>query len=106
MSGASWRKHALHKLAAGDYLLLSNDGRTLWRVQRYTDGPSAGLADWPRDLTFWRVLRWPRVLSKDAKLDEYDLDDLSRWHEVTSMLRTRRDAIDATLDPDPRGGGA
>ncbi len=98
------RRYALRRIGAGDYLLPSNDGRTLWRVQRYTDGPSAGLADWPRDLTFWRVLRWPHALSEDTKLDEYDVGDLSRWHEVAEMFKTRRDAIRAALSPDPRGG--
>lgn len=100
------RRYGLHKLAAGDYLLLSNDGRTMWRLNRYQDGPSFGLEQEPRDRWLWRVLRWPEPLTASTRLSKrYDMDDLSRWDEVASWLATRAEAIDYALSYDPRGGG-
>lgn len=91
------RKYALRKLGVGDYLLLSNDGRTLWRLHRYQDGPSYGLEDMPRDRWFWRAFSWPKPLAKDTRLDAFDVDDLSRWREEATMLSTRQEAIDCAL---------
>lgn len=99
------RRYPLRKLAAGDYLLSSNDGRTLLRICRHEDGPSHGLDDWPRDRWFWQALRWPEPVTSSTRLSKrYDVDDLSRWHEIATHLDTRRDAIDAALRFDPRGG--
>lgn len=91
------RKHALRKLGVGDYLLLSNDGRTLWRLSRYQDGPSYGLEDMPRDRWFWRVFVCRSPFAKDTLPDQYDLGDRSLWREEATMLSTRREAIDCAL---------
>ena len=92
------RGYRLRKISAGDWLLLGNDGRTLWRLNRYQDGPTFGLDDWPRDRWFWRTLRWPEPISSDTRLDKFDVSDLGRWHEIASMLATRGAAIEAALD--------
>ena len=34
------RKYALTKIDPGDYLLPSNDATVLYRIRKYTDGPS------------------------------------------------------------------
>jgi hypothetical protein len=104
------RRYALRKVRAGDYLLLTDRRQALWRVQRYEDGPSYGLDDWPRDRTFWRVLRWSgQLTSAMRRLDSYEVDDLDRWHETDCMLGTRCEAIGRVLDaetPQARVPGA
>lgn len=61
------RKYAMTRIATGDYLLPSNDARTIWRIERYTDGPSLGL-DWPR---VWRGVALdgrPRLRGRLARM--------------------------------------
>jgi hypothetical protein len=90
------RRHALRRLGPGDYLLVSNDGRGLYRIRRYVDGPSGGL-DWPRDRKFWGADKWkdssiPTSLSRD------DLDDPARWRsELYEMDETREQVIEKVL---------
>jgi hypothetical protein len=103
------RRYALTKARPGDYLLLSNDGRTMWRLTRYQDGPSYGLDDWPRDRWFWQAARWPEPITPETKLSkQYDIGDLSRWYVTDQMLATREEAIQCALAPapDPRGGSS
>lgn len=88
------RKHALIKIAAGDYVLLSNDAQTLWRIESYEDGPSYGLTDWPRDRTLWRLLRWTGDVGVGAYID---LGDRDRWEGVEDWFERRADAIEAAL---------
>jgi hypothetical protein len=52
------RKYTLHRIAKGDYLLPGNDGKTLWRIRKYEDGPSHGVDSMPRDREFWGVWKW------------------------------------------------
>jgi hypothetical protein len=96
-SSSPQRKYALHKVAKGDYLLLSNDGLTMWRLVRYQDGPSYGLEDEPRDQWFWQVLRWPKPMEQGKRLDKFDMSDLWHWNAYALNLGTRAEAIDVAL---------
>lgn len=87
------RKYALTRLAAGDYLLPSNDARTIWRIRRYVDGPSQGL-DVPRDRDFWGVWRFNGPVDENTQVDPDDTDSWDMW---SSALDTRADAIDEAL---------
>jgi hypothetical protein len=92
------RKYAMTKLEAGDYLLPSNDGETIFRIHRYVDGPSFGLLDWPRDKELWGAYRWePRRKGEMPETAE-DLDDWDLWGTVATTCETRKAAIDAALD--------
>lgn len=91
MSGE--RKYALVRLKAGDYILPSNDGQTLWRIARYTDGPSSGL-DLPRDREFWGVWRWTGRVIEGEYLDT---EDWQSWEFFQGMYDARSEAIDAAL---------
>lgn len=93
--GAPERRYVLTRVEAGDYLLPSNDGAALWRLVRYVDGPSRGLADWPRDRQVWGVYRLARPFNGTLRPDE--VDDLTAWELIESMLETRREAIDVAL---------
>jgi hypothetical protein len=93
------RRYSLTKLGPGDYLLPSNDGETLWRIATYTDGPSFGLDDWPRDRTFWGAWRYDgRMRWREGVDDPEALLDCNDWSgPVDTYLATRREAIAGAL---------
>lgn len=93
-AAAIGRKYALTKITSGDYLLPSNNAETIWRIQRYEDGPSHGLVDWPHDRRFWRVLQWDGPFGMGVFVN---VDNMDRWEEYATMYGTRREAIDAAL---------
>jgi hypothetical protein len=87
------RKYVITKLRAGDYLLPSNDAQTIWRLQRYMDGPTAGIMDLPHDQWFWRLLRWA------GRLDDFvDVEDWDQWEECACMLGSRTEAVTTALN--------
>lgn len=88
------RKYVLTKIAAGDYVLPSNDGKTLWRIAKYTEGPSSGITDWPRDKEVWGVWRWEKQISVGAYLDT---EDWTRWPLSSGPHFSRAEAIQAAL---------
>jgi hypothetical protein len=74
------RKYVLTKVAPGDYLLPSNDGRTIWRIARYDERPNWRL---------WGLWRWNGPsLGVDVSHDGWGL-----WEMVDSRCETRADAI-------------
>lgn len=89
------RKYALTKIAAGDYLLPSNDAQTIYRIQRYTDGPSFGLMDWPRDRELWSVARWTGEVGPGCFVDTSP--ESERWEEVATCIATRREAVERAI---------
>lgn len=93
MTGQAERKYALTKLAAGDYLLPSNDGTTLWRVRIYEDGPSHGM-EIPADRDFWGIWKWAEAIEPGSYVDT---KDWSRWEFFEGTHDTRKQAIDAAL---------
>ena len=101
MSAPVERKYALQRVKAGDYLLLSNDGRTLWRIARYTEDGSATTQD-GRELRgeFWGTWLYERPAEKFAGVT----NDGSDWDGFTMdscLLRTRAKAIAAVLGRRP-----
>lgn len=93
------RRYALRRLEAGDYLLISNDARWVWRIRKYTDGPSSGLDDWSRDKEVWGLWVWdqPVVLGEtEIKVDGWD-----RWEFVEGPHSTRDESIRRSLEIDP-----
>lgn len=90
------RKYALTKIAAGDYLLLSNDTKTLWRIAKYIEGPSTGLEGWTRDKEVWGCWKWetPIVLGQTA----IEKDDWDRWEFWEGPHFSRAESIDRALE--------
>lgn len=86
------RKYAMTKLAPGDWLLPDNDGKRLWRIARYEDGPSHGLEDWPKDREVWGIWRW-----LEPRHGTIDPDDWAEWEMWEGSCQTRQDAIEAAL---------
>lgn len=84
------RKYVMTRLGRGDYLLPSNDGRRLFRVAVYEDGPSHGLAEWRADRTVWGVWVWQGGETVDVS---WDLD----WSMISGGFKTRREATDWAL---------
>jgi hypothetical protein len=101
------RKYQMTKIDAGDYVLLSNSQKSLWRFQRYEDGPSHGLQDWKADRQVWSCARYchqGRSLPNGSD-DMYDvLNDRERWVTVADTLTTRQQAIDCALECAKRRG--
>jgi hypothetical protein len=90
------RKYALTRIKAGDYILPSNDGKTLWRICKYRDGPSMGLDPevFPRDFERWQLRRWHRPVHSGSLVD---IEDWDRWEHWDESYDTRQEAIDAAL---------
>lgn len=91
------RKYVLTKISAGDYLLPSNDGATLFRIRQYEDGPSYGLDDWPNDRLLWALGCWDRPIGADPIVDVAAWD---RWDLLADGFATRKEAIDFALNID------
>lgn len=87
------RKYALTRITAGDYLLPSNDRSTLWRIRRYTDGPSLGL-EIPKDREFWGCWAWKGPVDGGVAIDP---DAWERWEMVCDFCDTRQQAINDAL---------
>jgi len=80
------RRYALTKVAPGDYLLPSNDGRTIWRIARYDERPNWRL---------WGLWRWR---NEGADVFAYiDTADWDRWEMVDARSETRAEAIREAL---------
>jgi hypothetical protein len=94
MTAAVERKYALSRIAAGDYVFPSNDGNTIWRVSRYTEGPSSGLDHLPRDRDYWGLWKWHEPVSTGGFIDTGSFE---RWDLVDSLYDTRAEAINAAL---------
>lgn len=85
------RKYALTKIKPGDYLLPSNDALAVYRIARYTEGPSSGIEDRTRDREVWGYWRWTGV-------GRYvDTGSWDRWDMIDGMYDTRAEAIDQAL---------
>lgn len=90
------RKYALTKIEAGDYLLLGNDGKTLWRVVKSEDGPSHGLDPkvFPKDFVEWQAWKWTGREHPET-VDDLVLGD-DRW-DYWERGDSREEAIQAAL---------
>jgi len=99
MSKTVERKYQMVKVKAGDYLLPSNSGKSIWRIYRYEDGPSHGLQDMKKDVTLWGYARYrgtPEQLTRDVDMDwEWDWE---QWVIVSDWLYKRQDAINGALE--------
>ena len=91
------RKYALHRIATGDYLLPSNDAKTVWRIAKYTEGPSSGVEGWTRDREVWGCWKWHRPMEIGNAVDT---GDWSGWEFWEGMCETRQEAVDAALKAD------
>ena len=95
------RKYALTKLGPGDYLLPSNDAKTLWRLRSYEDGPDYGLdpSAYPRNFTRWAVWRWTGNIHDALAIAESveNGEDYDKWDHHKDGHETRRQAVNAAL---------
>lgn len=91
------RTYALTKLGRGDYLLLSNDAKTLYRIARYEETGSIETQHGPLVGWFWGVWRYNGSV---LVMLDLDLDYLSNWDLYTmveSNDTTRARAIQSAL---------
>jgi hypothetical protein len=97
------RKWAMTRIRSGDYLLPSNDARTLWRISEYAEDGSAGNYDgagrWvPITGRFWQVSKFKGPLpAVDATLPD-DFLDWDNWETHTTGLLKRKYAVEVALN--------
>ena len=96
------RRWQMVRVSAGDYLLPSNDTRTLWRIYSYEEHGDAEIGDgrggWrPLRGTFWACARYERPFGSFDVLTEWDLLEWGNWLTWETTLATRREAVDAAL---------
>lgn len=95
------RKYALTRIKAGDYLLPSNDGATLFRLATYEED---GSGEFSSDGKTWRVLRgtfWAVYRRPMPALDQATADLLEwsdAWEWIAGPLDTRQQAIGEALN--------
>jgi len=105
------RVYAMTRLGDGDYLLPSNDARTLWRLYRYREDGSVTF-DNGRKLvgTFWAAAYYPGTLRQAHEgivrdLSDYGHATYERWITHDSLLPSRQAAIEAAMKAGARGVG-
>lgn len=97
------RKYQMTRLRRGDYLLPSNDRRTLWRIYAYEEDGSLERSDGTKVLgTFWACARRP--MPQPGALIDVD-EFLYTFGFWAGPFLTRRDAIDEALRVSDSEGG-
>lgn len=94
------RAYQMIRISAGDYLLPSNDGLILWRLQKYEEDGTATVQSGPgapeRALrgTFWSLYRWDGGFPTPEQVAaSLEAEDWERWQFWGGPFDTRNDAI-------------
>lgn len=85
------RRHQMTRIEAGEYLLPSNDGQTLWRITKFEDIDNR---------KYWSAWRWRGPLTEAQRVMNTDPDSFLEWHrweEWSSFCYTRKAAIEDAL---------
>lgn len=104
------RLYSMRRVAAGDYLLPSNDLKVLWRIHSYVDGKIHGLEVGYQARTFWRACWLPydeaaHLIETGELPDPWDFTITGHrhvWREADWFLPTRQAAIDCALRHDAK----
>lgn len=91
------RKYSLTKLVAGDYLLPSNDGKTLWRLRRGFNEQIADERGKIKKEFTWEVWRWTLGIVDGGRGQIPDPEDWDEWELWDGYCQTRDDAIRSAL---------
>lgn len=91
------RRYRMTRVRAGCYLLPSNDGETIYRIESYIDGPSMGIEEWPRDIKLWGYWKWIGPKNPWNMHPDDDPLDYRYWDQAPGIFNTRREAIEAAL---------
>lgn len=94
------RRYSLVRVAAGDYLLPSNDRETLWRIYSYREDGSLEVeraGGGFRKVTgqFWAAARYKRSLEPTVLPD--DALEWDNWETWEAGCATRAEAIEEAL---------
>ena len=88
------RVYVLTRLGSGDYLLPSNDGRTLWRISRYDDPEFIGQ---PHGWQAHRISTHDFQQRTANGWGWQDPLDWEHWEYWGGGYRTRGEAVDEVL---------
>jgi hypothetical protein len=95
------RKYQMTRIQAGDYLIPSNDQKTLWRIYSYEEDGS--LEDGRGGFVhgrFWASARFAGSLELAERLMHRDPDEFLSWSSWESWevhLPTRKAAVESML---------
>jgi hypothetical protein len=102
------RKYQMVRVSAGDYMLMSNSGKSLWRFRRYHEYGMVEYDDGTKLVgDFWSCARYDyRGRSMPNGTDQMIdvIHDPERWVTTADTLRTRQEAIDEALAAAERRG--
>lgn len=85
------RKYAITKIEAGDYILPSNDAKTLWRIQKLGSvGGSEDNVEWDWSEAGWYVSKYNQYVDQTLQID---VDDWSFWTDWSGPYATRAEAV-------------
>lgn len=91
------------RVGTGDYLLWSNDRKTLWRIYSYHEDGSASIltdrGERPLRGTFWCCSKYVG-LGRPEENDQ--VLEWSEWEPWCTTLRSRAEAIDEAMKSDAR----
>lgn len=89
------RKYAMTKIEKGDWLLPSNDGKTVWRIRICTELAPSPDGHGDREVDHWEIWRW--LGSTLTAFAGGDVEDWSQWDFYEGYHKTRKDAVDSAL---------
>lgn len=97
----SGRKYRFARIEAGDYMVLSNDARTLWRVSSYEEDGSLfqQLPEGGEKAVvghFWQTARFDGTPEQAEALLHRDPEEFlswEHWQQWEALLPTRRAAL-------------
>lgn len=91
------REFAMIKLGKGDWLLVANDGETLWRISRYADdyvdGKTGATVHWQP----WGCWRCESTVAEMETASDREWLEWDRWDFWCGGTRTRAEAIQEAL---------
>lgn len=96
------RRYRMVRVAAGDYILPSNDGRTLWRIATYVERGDAAWVDADGNEhaivgTFWASWKYDRPFHNQGEWTDPDFLEWHNWLHWEGPFNTRREAVDSAL---------
>jgi hypothetical protein len=95
------RHFRMIRVASGDWILPGNDGKTLYRLQRYEESGDAfwtlrGVKQKKIVGWFWAAYEYDRKIASDADLVD-DMLEWDHWTCVASTMKTRKEAIESVV---------
>jgi hypothetical protein len=90
------RKYTMTRIDSGDYLLPSNDGKTIWRIRRYDEEFIGRDSITIETRNYWGIWRWLGLTL--TAFSGAEVDDWSQWDFCEGLHTRRKDAVNSALN--------